>query len=361
MEFTVVSAANLPPKPVLAVHAGDVRRQIKLEVNHPFVLPDTGSKPAHVEVSIYQQLASQLLPEDGHSETACTIPVRRPDGTPTHVKLQVQREEWHKAKAKDSQCVQDYLETHKVQQRIQNLIQDVLREAPDDPYQFMLQQLRESQASTSRPSFRSKEPLVPHPPDKPKPPGSRPAPAAGRMLTAPKVHVDKSAWRPSMHIIRSVLESPRCREIGLESILHGVCAKASRGMSRCIMERACTTVASEASGVSELRAIAGSIVRANLATAQHMVKLQKTGILTKWAIRCVLVSAIQRLGSSSDYVGCLDQHTSPQDLVSLKTTSSWAEWLVGDEKPMGPVHMRRVSNASEAPGSSPSNHLGQVP
>ncbi|CAE7312886.1 mrd1, partial [Symbiodinium necroappetens] len=53
------------------------------------------------------------------------------------------------------------------------------------------------------------------------------------------------------------------------------------------------------------------------------------------------------LRSSSDYVGCLDQHTSPQDLVSLKTTSSWAEWLVGDEKPMGPVHMRRVSNASE--------------
>ena len=31
LQFTVVSAANLPPKPVLAVHAGDVRRQIKLE------------------------------------------------------------------------------------------------------------------------------------------------------------------------------------------------------------------------------------------------------------------------------------------------------------------------------------------
>eukprot|EP00439_Symbiodinium_sp_Y106_P023293 s6219_g2.t2 len=49
MEFTVVTAANLPPKPVLAVHTGNVRRQIKLEVNHPFVLPDPGSKPAHVE------------------------------------------------------------------------------------------------------------------------------------------------------------------------------------------------------------------------------------------------------------------------------------------------------------------------
>ena len=31
LQFTVVTAANLPPKPVLAVHTGNVRRQIKLE------------------------------------------------------------------------------------------------------------------------------------------------------------------------------------------------------------------------------------------------------------------------------------------------------------------------------------------
>ena len=31
LQFTVVTAANLPPKPVLAIHVGNVRRQIKLE------------------------------------------------------------------------------------------------------------------------------------------------------------------------------------------------------------------------------------------------------------------------------------------------------------------------------------------
>ncbi|CAE7453078.1 unnamed protein product [Symbiodinium natans] len=58
MEFTVVTAANLPPKPVLAIHVGNVRRQIKLEVNHPFVLPDPGVKPAHVE-ALYETLPVQ--------------------------------------------------------------------------------------------------------------------------------------------------------------------------------------------------------------------------------------------------------------------------------------------------------------
>ena len=31
-QFTVVTTSNLPPKPILAVHAGSVRRQMKLEV-----------------------------------------------------------------------------------------------------------------------------------------------------------------------------------------------------------------------------------------------------------------------------------------------------------------------------------------
>ena len=31
MEVTVVTASNAPPKPIIAVHAGNVRRQMKLE------------------------------------------------------------------------------------------------------------------------------------------------------------------------------------------------------------------------------------------------------------------------------------------------------------------------------------------
>jgi hypothetical protein len=50
----------------------------------------------------------------------------------------------------------DYLDQHQLQQRIQTLIQDVLREQPDNPYKYMLEQLRKAQASGG--SLPSKEP-----------------------------------------------------------------------------------------------------------------------------------------------------------------------------------------------------------
>lgn len=345
MEFTVVNASNLPPKPILAVHAGSVRRQMKLEMNHPFVLPNPGEKTS-VEVSVFQQLASQLLPEDGKEETKCTIPVRRPDGTPTQVRLEIRRD-GSQEEPKDGQCIQTYLEEHKVQQRIQSLIQEVLREAPEDPYKFMLQHLREIQAATPRHVRSEVEPLQPHPPDQPKPAGGRP-PAPGRMLTQKQV-VDKSAWKASKHVVRSVLESPRCRYLGEESIQLGVCQKAARGMTKCIMESACQTVVSEASGRKEVRAVAQQLVKDTLQTASHNVYLQKSGILSKCTIRSVLIGAIQRLGSSDATADCLDQPLQPQDLVALATrSSSWAEWLVGEDKQLAPVHMRKLSNASSA-------------
>jgi len=41
----------------------------------------------------------------------------------------------------------NYLDSHKVQDHIQNLIQDVLRAQPADPYRYMLQSLRKERAS----------------------------------------------------------------------------------------------------------------------------------------------------------------------------------------------------------------------
>eukprot|EP00437_Effrenium_voratum_P002447 CAMPEP_0181439578 /NCGR_PEP_ID=MMETSP1110-20121109/22503_1 /TAXON_ID=174948 /ORGANISM="Symbiodinium sp., Strain CCMP421" /LENGTH=303 /DNA_ID=CAMNT_0023563313 /DNA_START=37 /DNA_END=948 /DNA_ORIENTATION=+ len=299
MEFTVVTTSNAPPKPILAVHTGSVCRQMKLEVNHPFVLPNPGSTAA-VEVSVFQQLASQLLPEDGKAETACTIPVRTPDGTATQVQLEIRREVL-KGRPKSVQGIPEYLETHKVQQRIQNLIQDVLREAPDDPYRFMLHELKKIQAAS--PKKAVKEPLVPHPPDKPKPTGSRPLPgrAAPPVPVAPKVQIDKSDWRPSRHVLRQVLESPRCREVGEQSIVQGVCQKTSLGMAKCIMDTACDKVISKASGRNEIRALAATVVKATVAMAAHTLQLQKSGVLTKCTLRCAFIGALRRLGT--DEVG----------------------------------------------------------
>eukprot|EP00435_Cladocopium_sp_Y103_P038676 s335_g10.t1 len=70
--------------------------------------------------------------------------------------------------------------------------------------------------------------------------------------------------------------------------------------------------------------------------------------------RCIihlpaLVKTAVTTGSSDATADCLDQPLQPQDLVALAThSSSWAEWLVGEDKQLAPVHMRKLSNASSA-------------
>ena len=54
LQFTVVTAANLPPKPVLAVHAGNIRRQIKLEATRACWLPRSGSRVDYCPVLLYR-------------------------------------------------------------------------------------------------------------------------------------------------------------------------------------------------------------------------------------------------------------------------------------------------------------------
>lgn len=187
MEITVLDVTNPPTKPVLAIHAGSVRRQAKLEVNQPFVIPHPGSQTGPVEVSLFQQLASHVLPSDNTPEVFCNIPVKTPNGQSSQVQLRVRRGEAAHAdklqKTDDSMGVtRDYLDHHQLQQRIQSLIQDVLREQPDNPYKYMLQQLRKTKGA-NRAEKQESEPLVPRAPEGPKPDGSRPV-AGGRMSAA---------------------------------------------------------------------------------------------------------------------------------------------------------------------------------
>merc|ERR1711879_876792 len=49
-------------------------------------------------------------------------------------------------------ATRDYLDHHQLQQRIQSLIQDVLREQPADPYRCMLEQLKKGRDQNNKPS-----------------------------------------------------------------------------------------------------------------------------------------------------------------------------------------------------------------
>eukprot|EP00929_Paragymnodinium_shiwhaense_P095492 TRINITY_DN5665_c0_g1_i1.p1 TRINITY_DN5665_c0_g1~~TRINITY_DN5665_c0_g1_i1.p1 ORF type:complete len:329 (+),score=84.62 TRINITY_DN5665_c0_g1_i1:106-1092(+) len=215
MEVTVLEAQGPPSRPVLAVSSGAVRRQAKLQVNQPFVIPHPRGKSS-IEVSLFQQLACQVLPESACDEAVCSIPVRRPDGGSSQVKLRLSRSDSLPAKeAKPSPLpsppveqfpskppVEDeeaartrqYLEQHQLQYCIQGLIQDVLQEQPTDPYRYMLQQLRRCQgggdvrapvptveaATQNAARIEEQSKLMPHPPAGPKPggPGGRRRPGS---------------------------------------------------------------------------------------------------------------------------------------------------------------------------------------
>eukprot|EP00930_Biecheleria_cincta_P092908 TRINITY_DN8299_c0_g1_i1.p1 TRINITY_DN8299_c0_g1~~TRINITY_DN8299_c0_g1_i1.p1 ORF type:complete len:405 (+),score=69.96 TRINITY_DN8299_c0_g1_i1:59-1216(+) len=359
LEFICLEAKNLPPKPVLAVKTGSVRRQVKLEVNHPFVVPEPGSSSVQVELALFQQLASQLLPDEGTAETTCAIPVRRPDGTASQVKLSIHRGASAASKAATEDdtlgVTKDYLDQHHLQQRVQGLIQDVLREQPQDPYRYMLTQLRKVQAgeetlpevplkegaalaaaaaeaaAAKPPAEKPKdpeEPLVPRPPDKPKPSGARPAPAAGRQI---KVQVDTKGWKLSKHVVRSILESPRVRKVGEASIRMGVAQQQSVGMTSSILERAREKAIKKALGGATPKDMAKVLVKASVKTAAVYLSKEYNRALTKWSISYFLQQAVQTISEQGDQHGVLSSKTTetkaPTPIVFLDTSASWAEWL----------------------------------
>jgi len=347
MEFTVLDAFNVPPKPVLAVHTGTVRRQVKLEVNQPFTVPDPGSKSAAVEVSVFQQLASQLLPDEGKAETTCAVPVRRPDGTASQVKLRIKRGNGDTATAgngvspeEDSLAfTKDYLDSHHLQQRVQGLIQDVLREQPLDPYRYMLNQLRKVQAGEEAlpeipkkegdalAESKEKEPLVPKPPEQPK--TGRPAPNTCRTT---KAGLDTKAWTTSSFIVRHVLESKPCRSVGEASVKEAFALQASKGLSTTIVDRARERAVKKALSGSTPKEQAKVLIRSCVRTAALYLSKEYNRALTKWSVSCLMCGAVQVIGQKSEYADtCLlstpEAVPEPTPFVFLNTKASWAEWL----------------------------------
>lgn len=161
MEVTVLETKNTPATPVLAVQVGaSPLRQAGLEVGRPFLVPRSGEgAELPVEVVLFNQMANAALP-DGCTETSCSVPVKKPDGSSGEVKLSVRRTAPKSGAAADATVGpkpgNDYLDKHGLTEKVQGLIEEVLRDQPDDPFRFMLDRLR-----------KSKEPLVPKPPDGP--------------------------------------------------------------------------------------------------------------------------------------------------------------------------------------------------
>jgi hypothetical protein len=192
MEVTLLDAQNLPASPVMTINAGSVRRQVKLELNKPFMVPASASESKSLQVSLFQQVASQVLPNDNRAHSFCRFNADNPlSGTSSsEVHLRIHRGKAALANAEvpkasfekmlsNADLTKDYVEKHRLKQCIQSLIQDVLRTQPDNPYGFMIKQLRAAKGTakygktesreTSRPASREAHPIVPRLPETAKP------------------------------------------------------------------------------------------------------------------------------------------------------------------------------------------------
>lgn len=271
MEVIVLDVVNPPVGPVLSIQAGTTRRQTKLEVNQPFALPNSSGCSGQVQVTLYQQLASQSLPNEAKPEAVCCIPVRRPDGGNTEVKLKLTKSPGKPAAGEEHAraAAEQYLKTHGVQGHIQGLIQDVLKEQPKDPFRYMVQQLRRKRG----------EDLNPVPPAG-KPAGGRPQ-IAGRSLVPaeqgkaqpPSSYKRNEAQQLAHSVLKLVLRAPRFEAQATASLLAETQKETSSRLAESIVGRATLRVGNQASSKAESRGQAYVVIR---------MVLEKAAVLTSW-------------------------------------------------------------------------------
>eukprot|EP00928_Gymnodinium_smaydae_P029775 TRINITY_DN2232_c0_g2_i1.p1 TRINITY_DN2232_c0_g2~~TRINITY_DN2232_c0_g2_i1.p1 ORF type:complete len:365 (-),score=94.75 TRINITY_DN2232_c0_g2_i1:196-1290(-) len=360
MEVTVLEATNTPLKPVLAVRAESVFRQAKLEVNQPFIIPHPGSTSCTVEVSVFQQLATQNLPDDEKPEALCSIPVRRHDGTASEVSLRVTRGGGAvptKASSQDDiGATRTYLEHHQLQSRIQSLIQDVLREQPANPYKYMMESLKSSRSAAEKeeepkvpaaaappaapaPEAASapEEPLVPRPPAGPKPDGSK-APAGRVFRKAGSTDAVGSANQQSggakgeeaINIARAtiglLLRAAPCKDVAEESLRHCAQQSVARSLSRSIVTKCVQQEIVQANTLGVRRSSMKESRRCSRSKASTYTESQVKTMTSMLTCYMAYQGAAERMRNDSAMSKNLEML--PVPLVALTAQSeSWGSWL----------------------------------
>lgn len=373
MEITILEALpSLPSKPVLAIHApaGGVRRQAKLEVNQPIVVPYPCALTGKMEVTLFNQMASGFLLEENSKQpdgaSTCSLPVRRTDGEASQVKLGVRRgpnkESDRNASllAQDSISVtRDYLEHHQLQARIQNLIQDVLGEQPANPYRFMLERLQATQAargskrkegvqtiaspsdeegsktSKTPEAIKPKAPVVPRPPDstKPKMTGRSLAPANRAQLCPPvRRHTNNPALAVASVAISMVLRMPACLEVVTESLRNVVQQIEARKLGASIISSTKRKLLNKAASTSTSRDQARASINLMLRRAgsgslenNRAALLFTKQVAFNGAVALLASNHERRLQNLTDKYG----ESLPTPFVNLNTEMSWGSALGG--------------------------------
>jgi len=192
MEVVVLEAENAPKKPVIAVRAGSSLRHVDMALNTPFHVPLHGLQDGSIKISLFEQLGTQTIPDADEVESVCNVPVRTPSGTCSQVKLRIRRGMPCTGPTFKSSTigVEDYLNSHQLEARIQSLFEIVLKKQPTDPYRCMIEELHKIKgpggesacAADMAAAAEAVFPKAPVPPSEPPPQNARPSPAKNRNL-----------------------------------------------------------------------------------------------------------------------------------------------------------------------------------
>lgn len=360
----MLEVTNPPTKPVLAIHAGSVRRQAKLEVNQPFVIPHPGTQTGPVEVSLFQQLASHVLPNDSTPEAFCNIPVKKLDGQASQVQLRVRRGDAanvgkQQAQSNDSiGLTRDYLDHHQLQQRIQGLIQDVLREQPDNPYKYMLETLRKTKgdggakrdlaadlakAAPQAAAPEKPKPLAPRPPDQPKPDAPRGRNFQAKPADAPAAAEEaKPEEKPSVRLptteasagarfsVLALLRTAPCQKAADQSLRQSARRDAAKSISKLCVNSVKEKISAQAATMGDPHLLARSSIALACQGAADILSPQHHRAITCWAAHLAYRGACISLGYKrrSDEEDAARRSSVPQPIVFLESErSGWGSWL----------------------------------
>lgn len=178
MEVTVVETGDLPASTVISFHTGSIRRHAQVEKNKAINLSYvTGSEP--IRVDLMSQIGSHTF-DMVPGQDVYEVPISSPDANPSGVKLKFQiRDAATAANAKAKQAgagsetagqsaagagaggfdqqspvspsrklqtalmMRSYLDNHDVLRQMQELLQDMVTNRPEDPIEYMIQRLEE--------------------------------------------------------------------------------------------------------------------------------------------------------------------------------------------------------------------------
>eukprot|EP00929_Paragymnodinium_shiwhaense_P008587 TRINITY_DN112544_c0_g1_i1.p1 TRINITY_DN112544_c0_g1~~TRINITY_DN112544_c0_g1_i1.p1 ORF type:complete len:1423 (-),score=292.96 TRINITY_DN112544_c0_g1_i1:132-4400(-) len=159
MNLTIAGAEGLPDKAFLSIRVGDTRKQSAYRPGENFHF-DVQQKTRHMVVEVFEKVGSrhvslaELSASQAKLGTEEWIQVPRNDGKQMRLGMQVQFDHagaYQQKKANRQEAsleAKNYLDAHQVGKFLQQMVHELLKGKPQDPYEFMSGYLKQ-QGGTS--------------------------------------------------------------------------------------------------------------------------------------------------------------------------------------------------------------------